>query len=168
MSDINSVYQKISFSNLLGVPLAACVEAQQQAAESCYDYVKRVGFQHDDVHGENSAVMVKFYFEFQGQWRELSVPLLTLVPLPYMSIGSVDLRFSAEVNASEEGEIVGKYADGGYSESKEQSQQSEYSSRFNVRIQARNDAVPSGFQRVLAYLSEHITSEPVGSSEQTN
>lgn len=164
-NDINSVYQKISFSSLLGVPLAACVEAQQQAAECCYDYVKRVGFQHDDEQGENSAVMVKFYFELQGQWRELSVPLLTLVPLPYMSIGTVDLRFSAEVNANEDGEIIGKYADGGYSENREQEQHHEYSSRFNVRIQARNGELPSGFQRVLTYLSEHITSESVDASE---
>ena len=64
------------------------------------NYVPTVRISTTDEKGQKSAVMVAFSFNKGGRMTQLNVPLLTIVPIPYIAINSVDINFKANINAS--------------------------------------------------------------------
>lgn len=94
-----SAMQAIPFSSMIGGPLKACIEAQAMAAKTSWEFIKEVGLNTDEK-GQKSAVMVAFSFNKGGRMTQLNVPLLTIVPIPYIAINSVDINFKANINAS--------------------------------------------------------------------
>ena len=89
-----SAMQAIPFSSMIGGPLKACIEAQAMAAKTSWEFIKEVGLNTDEK-GQKSAVMVAFSFNKGGRMTQLNVPLLTIVPIPYIAINSVDINFKA-------------------------------------------------------------------------
>lgn len=94
-----SAMQAIPFSSMIGGPLKACIEAQAMAAKTSWEFIKEVELNTDEK-GQKSAVMVAFSFNKGGRMTQLNVPLLTIVPIPYIAINSVDINFKANINAS--------------------------------------------------------------------
>ena len=94
-----SAMQALPFSSMIGGPLKACIEAQAMAAKTSWEFIKEVGLNTDEK-GQKSAVMVAFSFNKGGRMTQLNVPLLTIVPIPYIAINSVDINFKANINAS--------------------------------------------------------------------
>ena len=94
--------QNLPFSSLIGGPLSACIDAQAESALTCVNFIKEVGLEKDE-DGEYSDKVVYVHFSFvQGGRRvNLSVPLLTIVPIPYIAINSIDINFTAKVCGTE-------------------------------------------------------------------
>lgn len=87
--------QNLPFDSLIAAPLNACVNAQAEAAQTTINFIESVGL--NDVDGQKEAVYVYFNFIQGGRRVTISVPLLTMVPIPYIAINTIDINFKAKV-----------------------------------------------------------------------
>ena len=109
---------QIPFSQLIGAPLKAAVEAQALAAQSTIEFIHKVGFrQNDQGLGDQPDLLfddptadadagdlrsVTFRYtkkDENGDDREfeLSVPLLAITPIPYIRIDEMTIDFTAKL-----------------------------------------------------------------------
>lgn len=93
--------QGIPFKNLIGGPLSACIQAQNDAAMTSINFINNVCLNEDKETGEKSAIYVSFSFIQNGRKVVINVPLIAIVPIPYIAINSVDISFKATVNGVE-------------------------------------------------------------------
>lgn len=119
MANYGGELSSLDFSNLIGGPLTAVVEAQSQAAQSTVDFIKAMGF---DDEGKPQYVTFKYPKETQpyvpavlneqGQQvtpavpakieiMEMQVPFLTLIPIPFIRVEEATVDFNAKINAVE-------------------------------------------------------------------
>lgn len=186
--------QAIPFGSIIGGPLKACIEAQAMAAQTSWNFIKEVGLNTDPKTGEKSAVNVSFQFLQNGRMAQLNVPLLTIVPIPYIAIQSIDINFKANIsassssfqeNASSDATDVGGEASvsgsifgfkveakmkANYSSKKDSkaTQDSKYSVEYtmDVAVKAGQDSMPAGLAKVLELLGNSLdVSDPNGTLE---
>lgn len=93
--------QGLPFDNLIGGPLNACIQAQNDAAMTSINFINNVCLNEDKETGEKSAIYVSFSFIQNGRKVVINVPLIAIVPIPYIAINSVDISFKATVNGVE-------------------------------------------------------------------
>ena len=186
----NSALGAIPFASLIGGPLEACIQAQAKAAKTSWDFIQNVGLQTDPETGEQKAIHVTFQYNKNGELVSLVVPLLAIVPIPYLSINKVDINFMAnisasastfsqessnediEVEASAGGRIgwgpfsVGFNAKANYSSKKSSSatKNSKYSVEYtmNVGVKGRQADMPAGMATILNILSGSVTDAKAG------
>jgi hypothetical protein len=175
--------QAIPFSSMIGGPLNACIEAQAMAARTSWEFIKEVGLNTDEK-GQKSAVMVAFSFNRGGRMVQLNVPLLTIVPIPYIAINTIDINFKASISASsstasettehtEAGGELGAKAElnlglfsmeanlkANYSSKKDSkaTAESKYSveSTIDVAVKAGQESMPAGMAKVLELLGSAL------------
>ena len=88
---------KVPFGKLVGGMLEACVSAQADASDAAWRYTKEVLFEDDP--SETEATTVTFtYADGEGTVRSLTVPLISIVPVPYLKLDKVNIDFDAEVS----------------------------------------------------------------------
>lgn len=92
--------QGLPFDNLIGGPLNACILAQAEAAQTTVNFIQSVGL-NELEDGTKEAIYVYFNFVQNGRKVTISVPLLTILPIPYIAINSIDINFKATVNGLE-------------------------------------------------------------------
>ena len=183
----------IPFGSVIGAPLSACIEAQTKAARSSWEFIKEVGLMDAD-DGSKKAVYVSFEYRRNGKITTLNVPLLTIVPIPYIAIKDIDIAFKASISASsssytenKESTAVdfGTKVSGGFNygiahakmemsinvSSKKDStstRDSKYSVEYtmDVAVKAGQDDMPAGMSKVLEILNESIDSVPKGGELQ--
>lgn len=188
--------QAIPFSSMIGGPLKACIEAQAMAAKTTWDFIQEVGLNIDPETGEKSAVNVSFSFMQGGRMVQLNVPLLTIVPIPYIAIHSVDINFKASISASSssfnettESTSMGGSADvtaglkvgpfhmdaklsANYSSKKDSkaTEESKYSveSTIDVSVKAGQDSMPAGLAKVLEMLGNSLDVSDVKGTLEVN
>lgn len=95
-----SALNGLPFENIIGGPLNACVLAQKEAALTTLDFINSVGLQTTE-DGKVEAIYVYFTFVQNGRKVNISVPLLTIVPIPYIAINTIDINFKASISGSE-------------------------------------------------------------------
>ena len=175
--------QGIPFSALIGGPLRAAVDAQAQSAKTTIDFIQNVGL--TGPADNRKAVQVEFLYYADGREARLIVPLLTILPIPYLSVDSVDINFKASVNASSStyqenstqletkaaGSADVKFGWGpvsatanfeaSYSSKKDSkaTQESKYSVEYtmDVAVHAGQEDMPAGLAKVLNILGDSIT-----------
>lgn len=92
---------ELDFNRIIGGPLSACVNAQEEAAQATLEYLNGVVFRKKDGDPYSlEPVTVTFYFESAGMVNRLVMPLLCIVPVPYLQIEQVNLTFQATVTES--------------------------------------------------------------------
>lgn len=188
---VTNSLQAIPFSSLIGGPLNACIEAQAMAARRTWEFIQEAGLETDPETGEKKAVNVSFSFMQGGRMMQLDVPLLTIVPIPYIAIHSVDISFKASISAStsassEEAESTSKGGgvgmNGGvktglfnvdakfnasYSSKKDSkaTSESKYCVEYtmDVAVKAGQDSMPGGLAKILEILgnSLNVSASPV-------
>ncbi len=179
--------QAIPFSSLIGGPLDACIQAQALAAKTTYEFIKQVGLWEDPVTKEKKTVNVVFQYQKNGRMVNLVVPLLMIVPIPYIAVNEVTIDFMAKISAesssvsqtSETTSYGGEASIGGsvwgfkldfkanYSSKKDSTAtaSSKYSVEYtmNVHVAAGQESMPAGLAAVLNLLQEGITTaDPSG------
>lgn len=181
----------IPFSSMIGGPLNACIEAQAMAAKTTWDFIQEVGLNTNPDTGEKTAVNVSFSFMQGGRMVQLNVPLLTIVPIPYIAIHSIDINFKASISASSSsvsentestsksgsleasaGLKVGPFhmdakINGSYSSKKDSkaTEESKYSVEYtmDIAVKAGQDSMPAGLAKVLELLGSALdVSDPAG------
>ena len=93
--------QGLPFDNLIGGPLNACIQAQNDAAMTSINFINNVCLNEDKETGEKSAIYVSFSFIQNGLKVVINVPMIAIVPIPYIAINSIDISFKATVNGVE-------------------------------------------------------------------
>lgn len=183
--------QALPFGNIIGGPLKACIEAQAMAAKTSWNFIQEVGLQTDPETGEKKTVNVSFQFIKDGRVAQLNVPLLTIVPIPYIAIQTIDIAFKANISASSSSSKVeneSKTVEGGaaghgtlnlgifkvstdfhanYSSKKDSTatQDSKYSVEYtmDVAVKAGQDSMPAGLAKVLELLGNSLdVCDPAG------
>ena len=186
--------QAIPFGSIIGGPLKACIEAQAMAAQTSWQFIQEVGLNTDTNTGQKEAVNVSFQFMQNGHIVQLNVPLLTIVPIPYIAIHDIDINFKANISASSssvseqssssaldvgaEASIGAKWGPfhmdakmkANYSSKKDSkaTQESKYSVEYtmDVAVKAGQDSMPAGLAKVLELLGNTLdVSDPDGTLE---
>lgn len=183
-SDAVQQLSSIPFGALIGGPLNAAVEAQAQAAKTSIDFIQTVGFNNN---GEAKSVV--FTYEKDGNIVKLIVPILSIVPIPYIRVEDLTIAFKANISAeTNEGGIdtsnntlsgntsgSGRFGWGfwgiksnfnaSYSSKKDSTatRDSRYSVEYTMDIHCRavQDSIPAGLSSVLSLLHESIAAKPV-------
>ncbi len=205
MSYVSRGLAALPFGNLIGAPMTSAIEAQSAAAQATVDFIEKVGFQHDPANAsdpffqnENSDAKfgnvrnVTFTYKKVNEEDEevnatLTVPILTIVPIPFLRIEEMNIDFMAKMKESQrysrltKSESKGKYSakvSGGWGPIKFRAQ-ADYSSRhssstesnsryqteatMNVSVRAVQDELPAGLSRVLSIM-EGVIKEDLGGS----
>ena len=152
-----SALNSIPFGNIIGGPLAACVQAQAEAAQTTLNYIR--GFtmteSHLDVEGAE-PITVSFSFIMEGVPTRMTVPLMTIVPIPYMRIEHVDLSFTADITACDNEKMEAKFASEGYQGVEEDEKSVSMQSKMGVHVRASTGDIPSGMAKMLDFLATNL------------
>lgn len=193
--------KQIPFSHLIGAPLKAAIESQALAAKTTVDFIKEVGFKkpatgdpidialdsalvNDADMGEIRNITFE-YFKKDGDDNEnkfeLTVPILTITPIPYIRIDEMTIDFHAKLTDSVvdtrrsdtqvEAEVSGSYgafwtpvkvnfrvsATHKTSTSRTAAQKREY--KMQIHVRAIQDEMPSGLSKMLDILEDAIKDE---------
>jgi hypothetical protein len=198
----------IDFESMIGGPLVACVKAQSQSAMSTVNFIKEVGFKkpkNDSTDPANNETRDPIYVKFQ-YWKEtkpyvpgndtvtpavaataaeyqlqyLEVPILTILPIPYLRIDEVTIDFNAKINAVEYQKTDTKFnmdssleASAGwlwgsaklkvscsYQKNTQQGNQVDRTYSLAIHVKAVQDEMPAGMEKVLGILEDAISSYP--------
>jgi hypothetical protein len=192
MSAVNELKQ-IPFAHLIGAPLTAAIESQALAAKTTIDFIKEIGFKNSNEFGiaidpANDTEIgnvrnVTFKYikkDEQDEDKEftLTVPILTITPIPYIRIDEMTIDFSAKltdavVNAHSKDTTVKSNLSGSYggffspvkvnfrvsathktSSSRTASQKREY--KIDIHVRAVQDEMPAGLSKILDILEDAI------------
>lgn len=161
-SDLNKSFEETDFKNIIGGPLLACVKAQKEAALTSYDYLKQMGFERDDSQlGDYKPIHMVFYFIRDDGTYRLSIPLVSILPAPYLNIGHVDLRYQATVTALDENTFKAKYApaEASITLSGEEQATAQFKAReaIDIHIHASTVSLPSGMAKLMEILDTQMT-----------
>lgn len=123
MSYANRTLRSLPFGRIIGGPMVAAIQAQSLAAQATVTFIKEVGFVRpsstDDATADASGDMgdvrnVTFKYrrkkvEGSGTGNptgeeevSLTVPLLTIVPIPYIRIEEMTIQFTANITEQQE------------------------------------------------------------------
>ncbi len=210
MSYVNKTLTALPFEHIIGSPLKAAIEAQSLAAKATVDFIQQVGFTAVEPYTEGGKVaeikkkpdfgeVRNIIFKYtatneDGTQRvaELSVPILTIIPIPYLRIDDMTIDFTAnitEVMESQKEFTRTSNKDGGVkavvpfwiparvgfkasvSSSRSSSSSSRYKTEYNMNIHltAVQDDMPAGLSKVLNILESSIKESPtVGTGTETS
>lgn len=180
----------LDFANLIGGPLNAVVEAQAKSAISTANFVKEVAF---DKNGK--IVNVDFNYnrkndDGRDQNFTLTVPFLTMLPVPYITISDAVVEFNAKITSINESQSESNFKQqveasaGGnywfasakvtsktsYQKKSATSEKEERTFDMHVRVEAKNQDMPAGTERLLTILEGCISEKGglIGSSFKIN
>lgn len=120
MSYANRTLRSIPFGRIIGGPMTAAVQAQALAAQTTVNFIKEVGFKNpgtpvgDEADGDFGDVrnVVFKYSRKKAEGGEssaeetetvsLTVPILTIVPIPYLRIDELNIQFTARITEQQE------------------------------------------------------------------
>jgi hypothetical protein len=116
MSSAVQELKQIPFAQLIGAPLKAAIESQALAAKTTIDFIKEVGFKppatnnditagtsNDADMGDVRNVTFKYIKKDDADTDvefSLTVPILTITPIPYIRIEEMTIDFSAKLTDS--------------------------------------------------------------------
>lgn len=144
-----SYMKALPFDHIIGAPLMACIKAQQSSAQATWEAIREMGFDKSDKSaGKEEVAMASFLFQQGGFTRKITVPRLTLIPIPYMQIDSVDLKFRADMSTTSEGELTAKYSNTMDSQAARTSKYN-VTNEIDINIHATTSGMPAGIAKLL-------------------
>ena len=159
---------ELPFSQMLGDPVRACVQAQAEAARATRRYLDTVALKRNEAGGLE-AVVVSFRYQNNNRMLELSIPLITLVPIPHFSVDRLDIEFNALVNRRDESNLICSFASDGTQTNNEEEQSIVVQHHLKVKLHASQDHIPLGLSKLLNFLDETISMDkPTRPSEKAD
>ena len=160
----NGALEKMNFGALLGAPLKACVDAQAQAATATSDYIDRVCFKYNPQTNVYETETISFTYTTDEGEKRITVPLISVMPIPYIQIRHVDLKFAADVSVSD-GQLVAKVATENNSDKAKKEENEEMTTDFksdlkvDINIKASSADMPMGVARLQQNINVKEASE---------
>lgn len=156
-SKVASALNSIPFGNIIGGPLAACVRAQAEAAQTTIDFIRGFTMTNSELDPEGvEPITVTFTFIMNGEKTRMTVPLMTIVPIPYMHIDYVNLNFTADITACDDGKMEAKYAAEGYTRTEDDEQSVSVESKMGINVRASTSSMPSGMAKMLEFFTNNL------------
>ena len=199
----------IDFAGMIGGPLVAVIEAQAKAAITTVNFIKEVGFkkperqtgdEEDSQTGDPIYVSFKYPKEVKPyepatedgpekpavfQEMKLEVPLLCIVPIPYLRVEEVTIDFNAKINSMQTNERASSFgvnaqAEGkarwllgsaklkvstAYQSSSKSTSKVQRTYSLAVQVKAVQNEMPGGMEKILGILEDAIKSQPVSAPE---
>jgi hypothetical protein len=179
----------LPMEQIIGGPLQAVIKAQALAASSTVDFIQQVGLNPaPPIGGAQTARTVDFSFQrrvparqdgddtatdvVQIETVQLTVPLLTIVPVPFIRVKDATIDFEAQVSSSTltttdttfglSAEASGGFwgvkfsVKASYTRNTKTSDQVNRSATLKVHVYAVQDEIPAGLDRVLTILQTAI------------
>jgi len=189
----------LNFESMIGGPLVAVIKAQAQSATTSVDFIKSVGFTKSgtgDTATEAPTMVTFSYDKVVNEERtkadgtkeivpvskkfNLTVPILTMLPIPFIRVEETTIDFNAKINSVEESSTasshdlsVGLEAKGGwgpvsaklsvnyaYKKSTTSGSKVERTYSMAVHVRAVQDELPAGTERLLSILERNIAETP--------
>ena len=169
----------IDFSQVIGGPLVAAVEAHNMAQVTVADFIQSIGFIDTNDDGQPDAVrMVTFRYQREVTNEDgttatrtftFTVPFILLIRLPYFDVDSVDISLNVELTSVEtrdtntafnidaeakvrHGWLVGKASfkvNTSYSRTTKTGSRVERKYSYQVRVHAGSEEPPEGVNKLL-------------------
>jgi Protein of unknown function (DUF2589) len=195
--------RQIPFSSLIGGPMRAAIEAQALAAQSTIEFIQKVGFKvptggfepsdmlfadpaADADAGELRSVTFTYFKKDEtgavDDFR-LTVPLLSIAPIPYLRIAEMTVDFSAKLTDAVERNteasfnlstsVSGKYSafwspikldfrtSSTFNTKTAIQSASKREYRLDIHVKAVQDEMPAGLSKVLDILEDAISDTKV-------
>ena len=142
-----SLLQELDFNRILGAPLSACVNAQEEAAQATLQYLNEVVF--TQAGDDDSSIVM---------------PLLLIVPVPYLQIDRVDLTFQATVTESRMNHdtrklsLKAKYSAPGDSAEVSKETKAEYMNKrcIDINLSVTSADMPMGISKLLEIFNNQL------------
>ena len=185
MPDYGNELANINFASMIGGPLTAVIKAQALSAETTVNFIKTVGFSGDDA--KNLTFKYKKDVDMPGGKSqsidcELSVPALTMMPIPFIRVDETQIEFNAKIVGTESYEhtsqtdvnvaVDGSYGGGllglfgapkinfktsfAHQSRTVQGEKTERTYTLNVKVRAVQDHMPAGMEKLLNILENCI------------
>jgi hypothetical protein len=170
----------LPMEQIIGGPLQAIVKAQSMAANTTADFITNVGL--EKVGETTKARTVAFSFDRKKvtdtgtesmETVSLNVPLLTIVPVPFIRVEEATIDFSctvasANIDTTQSNFGIAAKVSGGFwgvkaslntSFSTESTHKSEVTrtATLKVQVKAVQDKIPAGLEKILEILQTAIT-----------
>jgi hypothetical protein len=188
---IGQELSSIDFQSMIGGPLNAVIKAQAQSAQTSVDFIKSVGFNAADAATDpGKPTMVTFEYDKPIESKDpntgvitvtptpfkLTVPILTMLPIPFIRVEEVTIDFNAKINSvvesttSSSSELNASLAVKGgwgpvsaelkcsYSNKKATSatDKTERTYSLIIHVRAVQDELPAGMEKLLGVLENSI------------
>lgn len=187
---IGQELSSIDFQSMIGGPLNAVIKAQAQSAQTSVDFIKSVGFNAAGAATDpGKPTMVSFTYDKPIETKDaagvitvtptpykLTVPILTMLPIPYIRVEEVTVDFNAKINSVVESTTASSSelnaslaAKGGwgpvsaelkcsYSSKKSISatEKTERTYSLIIHVRAVQDELPAGLEKLLGVLENSI------------
>lgn len=178
----------LDFESMIGGPLISIVKAQTQAAIASADFIQSVGFKKDTDGKIVEPYMVSFVYdkpiekdgEVTSAKYQLTVPLLTMLPIPFIRVEEATVDFNAKITSMVKSEQssshdlkAGLEASAGwgpfsaklsvnyaYKKSTSSGSSVERTYTMAVHVKAVQDELPAGTERLLSILEKNISEAP--------
>lgn len=150
MDEQEKKHDNFWLSEMIRNTLSVCNAEQQKATEMAMEMIGREAFCNNGERSE--PVMVAFALQMNGQSYTMRVPLLSLVPLPFLQIDNANLSFFVSIMSSKTNRRQGlKVSLSPPNKQLEESAVSQYDLRNNIRVEIKAEAqLPSpGLARLL-------------------
>lgn len=170
----------LPMEQIIGGPLQAVIKAQTMAASETANFINNVGLVVKD--GNKVAQTVEFSFERKVPKEDgsgidtesvtLNVPLLTIVPVPFIRVEEATIDFECKVSSSTldtsshdfgvevsaSGKVWGVRLSvkASYSYQKTHKEQVDKSATLRVHVKAVQDDMPAGLSRILDILETAV------------
>jgi Protein of unknown function (DUF2589) len=190
--------QALPLEQIIGSPLGAAIKAQAIAARTTVDFIRDVGLNRSPATGEYSAVTVDFKFDrtieetlpplvsggptgkgFRIIPSKLEVPLLAIVPIPFIRITDMTIDFEYKIRDVEQTEHVEELGiqakveaqywfikaevSGSYTNKSTNKRETDRSASLRITVNAAQDQIPEGLARVLEMMHEQLKVVPLSS-----
>ena len=185
MSDIDpkfmgQVFTAMPFSEIIGGPLNAIIEAQIKASNGMARFFLNVGF-IEDKDGIKRAVSVDFQHTVKRsdgseEIETITMPLITMIPIPNMQIIDGKISLDVEVSQSAEfkdnidagGELEGKVGWGPFSVSmkakasysKENTRKTDTRAKQHIELNVGQCPLPEGFNLLMERFRNNALDKP--------
>ena len=152
-----SALHSIPFGNIIGGPLAACVHAQAEASQTTLNFIRGFTMADSGIDVDGAEpVTVTFSFVMNGVPTLMTLPLMTLVPIPYMRIEHINLSFTADITACSNEKMKARYASEGYKRTEESEKSVSVQSKMGIHVRATTSDMPSGMARMLDFFANNL------------
>lgn len=181
----------LPFEQIIGGPLQGVIKGSVMSSSATAEFIKKVGLTQEN--GKDVPVMVDFTID---RWRqaepgakatpeklEIRVPLLTMVPVPFLRLTKTTLDFEVKIQsttvekedkslnaeASVSASFWGVSASfkGSYESKSAREDTTNRSATLGVHVEAVQDDMPKGMERMLSLLETaiHDTATPMTAAE---
>ncbi len=166
-ANIPAELESLPLEYIISAPMTGAINAQAMAAQSTIDFIEKIGL--TDTGSNTKVNMVDFIYHTsqnnKSTANKLSVPLLSIVPVPYIRIKDITINFDFKIDTtkvenkkeSKDTSFKTSYnlwvskvsVKGTYTSSKESRSTDDRSANLAITVNATQDEMPKGLKTML-------------------